>query len=64
MPDRLFLGSEVIIMSVEDARKLMQAILVESDRARLRQLEKLGILDILEDLRSVIRRYDYEVADA
>lgn len=64
MPDRFVLGSEVIIMSVEDARKLMQAILVESDRAHLRRLEKLGLLGILEDLRSVIRRYDYEVEDA
>ena len=60
MPN-ILLGSEVIIMSVEDARKLIQAILAESDRARLKRLEKLGFLNLLEELRSAVRRYDYNV---
>jgi len=64
MPDRLFLGSEVIIISVDDVRKLMQVILAESDRARLKRLEELGLLNLLTELRSAVRRHDYEVEDA
>lgn len=62
MLDRILLGNEVIIMSIDDARKLMQAILAESDLARLNRLQELGFLDLLTELRSAVKRHDYEDA--
>jgi len=58
----LFLGSEVIVMSVDDARRLVMSLL-RPDRARIEELQRLGILDILMDLQSVIKQRELEADD-
>jgi len=63
MSDGMFLGSEVIIMSVDDARRLVMSLL-RPDRARIEELQQLGVLDILMDLQSVIKRRELEADDA
>lgn len=57
----MLLGSEVVIMPIDDARKLVK-IFLES-RSDIERLQRLGILDILENLRSAVRRYDYDLED-
>ena len=60
---KILLGSEVIIISVDDARKLVNARPVS--RNDLETLQQHGALSVLEDLSSAVRRYDYgeEVGD-
>jgi len=58
--DSMFLGSEVVIMSVDDARKLVVNLLGCSDRAMIEELQQLGVLDILMDLRSAVRRQELQ----
>lgn len=60
--DGMFLGSEVIIISVDDARKLVMNLL-GSDRAKTEELQRLGILDILLDLRYAIKRHISSVSE-
>jgi len=65
--DGMFLGSEVVIMSVDDARKLVKNLLRSKTKAEIEELQQLGVLDILMDLRSAVRRHDFivpEVDDA
>lgn len=61
--DGIFLGNEVIIISMKDARKLVKALLGLST-AKARKLQELGILGILTDLDSAIRRHDIEEENA
>jgi hypothetical protein len=63
MPNAIFLGSDVVIISMKDARKLVRALLGLST-AKVKELQELGILGILTDLDSAIRRYDWEKDDA
>lgn len=63
--DGMFLGSEVIIISVEDAHKLVS--LLEPNKTKMEELQRLGILDILMDLRYAVKRHTFfvpEVDDA
>lgn len=60
MPDKtsaIFLGNEVIIISVDDARKLVAALLVGSVE-KARELQRLGVLGIVTGLQSAVMRHD------
>lgn len=54
----LLLGSDVIIMPIDDARKLMRVHLVDSSKERLKRLQKLGILDVILELQNAVRTHD------
>ena len=60
----VFLGSEIIVMSVEDARRLIAALFkVRPSKEEMKELQRLGILNILMDLHSAVKRHDAEVED-
>jgi hypothetical protein len=63
MSDGMFLGSEVIIMSVKDADILAMNLLSPKTRARLDELQQLGVLDILLDLESAVKRHEWYVPE-
>ncbi len=52
------LGSETIILNIEDARKLVKAFLTREEKERLRDLQDWDVLDLLDKLRDAVRRYD------
>jgi hypothetical protein len=53
--DRIFLGSEVVVMSVDDARRLV--VNLRKIHA-VQELQRMGILDILIALQSAVKRHD------
>lgn len=59
MSNGIFLGSEVIVMSVNDARKLINSF-PSCSRIDIETLQRRGVLDVLDALRSAVRRHDYE----
>jgi len=52
------LGSETVILNIEDARKLIKAFLTREEKERLRDLQDWGVLDLLGELRDAVKRYD------
>lgn len=53
------LGSEIVVMSAEDARKLVDAFHGPDKALSYKHLQKLGILEVLNAMRDAVRRYDY-----
>jgi hypothetical protein len=51
-------GSEAIILTEEEATLLLKAIYSEWDTAKIKQLQKLGVLDVVNKLRSILDRRD------
>jgi hypothetical protein len=49
-------GSEAIILTEEEATLLLKAIYSEWDTAKIKQLQKLGVLDVVNKLRSILDR--------
>jgi len=54
----LLLGSDIIIMPIDDARKLVRVHLVDSSKEKLELLQELGILEVILVLQSAIRTHD------
>jgi len=61
MTSAIFLGSEVIIISVKDVRRLVRPLV--RNEATLIEMKELGILDILMYLQGAVTRYDQEMLD-
>jgi len=49
------LASDIIIISKDDARKLLDAITAGNDSDRYKRLRELGLLEAVEDLRRLVR---------
>lgn len=54
----VLLGNEIVILSIEDARKLTSALLRPG--CDVRGLQRLDVVEILVALRDAVRRYDYD----
>ena len=53
----IYLGSEIVVLDIGDARTLVHAMLFQS-KEEYEKLQRRGILEILENLRDAVRRYD------
>lgn len=49
-------GSDIIVLSVEDAERLLTAIRTDWGRARVERLQKLGVLDAASKLEDAVKR--------
>ena len=54
----VLLGNEIVILSIEDARKLTSALLRPG--YDVRGLQQLDVLKILVALRDAVRSYDHD----
>ena len=54
----VMLGSNVVVLSIEDARALDKALHDGWGRAKLERFSYLGVLKQVSDLRDVVRDYD------
>ncbi len=51
------LGSDVIIIEVEKARKLLVLL---SGKFNIERLQMQGVLSVLDELRDAVREYDHQ----
>jgi len=56
----IILGEDAIVIDMKDARKLVNAFLTNRGLEDIKELQKLGVLNLLDELRSAVRRHDGE----
>ncbi len=52
------LGSDVVIIEIDKARLLVDHFLSGKSKEQLKQLQKWGVMAVLDELRSAVRGYD------
>lgn len=54
----MILGADAIIIHVDDVRKLVEAFLVGRSKQDLKRLQERGLLDLLDEMRQMVREYE------
>ena len=56
----IILGEDAIIIDVDVAQKLLKALYLNKSKADYERLQELGLLDVLDKFRQLVRRHDDE----
>ena len=58
----MIIGSNAIVMSIDDARKLLDALRLEWNSKTIADLQRRGLFDVVDGLRGIVRAHDRSIS--